>query len=164
MSVACIEGGVPLFIFFAKANDNDVSVFDRFAGAHRIEIGAFAIVPKFVRFFAHNSCPAVVGRGMISYGGSEGDIEVLGGACGDDFFAPTGVDFTCKVNVQFHVKDHLPFSSTQPIVVLLLTAHWTRSLKLSLFSALQHLNFASAASTRLSWIASYLAAVFANFR
>ncbi|EET49190.1 hypothetical protein TR2A62_2134 [Thalassobium sp. R2A62] len=46
--IACIKGCVPLFVFLTKTNNDDICVLDPLAGADRINLGTFAIVPEFV--------------------------------------------------------------------------------------------------------------------
>ena len=51
--IASIKSRIPLFVFFTKAHNDNIGTANRCTGADRIQLGAFMIMPKFIRFSAH---------------------------------------------------------------------------------------------------------------
>ena len=90
--IACIKGRVPLLIFLAKANHHNISLFNAFTGAHRIQLCAFVIVPKFVGFCAQNGNAAIITSGMIRDRAGKHNIKVP--RTMRDLIAPICMNFT----------------------------------------------------------------------
>ena len=100
--IAGIEGGVPLLVFFAEADDDDVGLLDQGARTDGVDLGALVVVPELVRFLPENGDAAIVGGLVMGDRRREGDIELGGLGAVGDLLAPVGVDFAGKIDARSH--------------------------------------------------------------
>ena len=63
--VAGVEGGVPLAVFVAEADDDDVGVADQRLGADRVDAGALVVAPEGLALLAEGAGAGVVGGGVV---------------------------------------------------------------------------------------------------
>ena len=61
--IAGIEGGVPLFIFFAEPDDDDIRTPDQGPGSERVDLSPLVVLPKITRLLAENGDAAIVASG-----------------------------------------------------------------------------------------------------
>ena len=90
--VPCIKSSVPLFVLVAKAHDDDICVLDAFAGADRVQLGPFVIVPEFLILSAQDANATVIAGRMVCHGTVEADIQPH--CAFNDLLAPIGVDLS----------------------------------------------------------------------
>jgi len=84
--LAGVEGGVPLPVLVAEADDDDVGAGEGRAGSDGVEFGGGVVVPEGVGFGAEDGGAAVVGGVVVCDRAQEGDGEV--GAGSGDVVAP----------------------------------------------------------------------------
>jgi hypothetical protein len=74
--IAGIKGRVPLLVFFAKADNDDISIGDAFSCADGIQARALVVVPELVRLSAHDLNTAVITCLMVSNWPRKHNIKV----------------------------------------------------------------------------------------
>ena len=87
-----IEGGVPLLVFVAEPNNDNIGGGNAVARTNGIDVRALVVVPEFVLFGAENVNAAIITCAMIVDRPGKGNVEA-GRAVGD-LVAPVGVDFS----------------------------------------------------------------------
>jgi hypothetical protein len=96
--VAGVEGGVPLAVFVAEADDDDVCGADQRLSADRVDAGAHVVAPERRRLLPERPDPGVVGSGVI--GDRRGQLDRQPGFAhaGLDPLPPVRVDLAREVD------------------------------------------------------------------
>lgn len=90
-AVACVEGGVPLFVLVAEAYDDQIRLLDHGAGADGVDLGRLVVTPEAIFRLAQVVAGGVRGS-VVGDRGGKYDIQARGLGTALDFFAPIGVD------------------------------------------------------------------------
>ncbi len=96
-AVACVEGGIPLFVFVTEADNRHVALLDQGLGEDGVDLGGFVVAPEVFLLGAETIACGVAGF-VVGVGGGKGDIQFLLAAAFNDLIAPVGVDFAGELN------------------------------------------------------------------
>jgi hypothetical protein len=97
--VAGVECRVPLTVFVAEADDDDVGGADQRLRPDRVDAGPLVIAPERLGLVAQRPGPRVVGCGVVGDRRREGDGKAGLPGPGLDPLAPVGVDLPGEVDL-----------------------------------------------------------------
>ena len=99
-SVARIKRSIPLLVLLAKTDNHNISAFNPTSGANGVQLCAFVVMPEFAVLGPHNRNTAVI-RGIVICDWAV-KSHIKASRAFDNLFAPIGVDFTRKIDLQCH--------------------------------------------------------------
>jgi len=96
--VTGVEGGVPLAVFVAETDDDDVGGTDQGLRADRVDAGPQVVTPEGRLLLAQGTDAGVVGRGVVGDRRRERDRQARLAGTRFDPLAPVGVDLAGEVD------------------------------------------------------------------
>jgi hypothetical protein len=97
--VTGVEGGIPLAVLVAKADDDYVGGTNQRLGANRVNPSPLVVAPEGLRLLAQRPRPSVIGSGVVSDRGRKRNRQPRLSRAGLDPLAPVGVDLAGEVDL-----------------------------------------------------------------